>query len=324
MTNDEFVKHLLDLGKSLGIGYRQRTYDGDAADLVREGRTDFAPAAAITLYFDGPRERYADGVVACWEEFAGAWGGSFRWYADEDHGEWRPPTAKLLRRPVVRIRSRKAMPFYAWMALSGEHYEHASPVTFHALVRDGEGGNLSFLRATFPTARVAGEAAADEFLETVKRWCARIPIRHGYAGLAVNESPRNGEQQMNSPMLLKIAIRFNGLEIDDCGGTVLVARDHIKGVNWLTLLGDEFVRRLGGLPALRSRLSAAVALHPAAHGSAVVQAGRVPSWGDTQKGDDLSLYQEVARVLRPVCLQEHPPFESFGAEGTKQWLRRFE
>lgn len=325
------IQQILDMVRqSTGVGLRPpRRYEGDPADLLQEGRIDFAPAVAITLYFDGPLGRFGDGVVACWEEFAGEWESGLRWYADQKLGKWRPCTAKMLRRPIDQIAKRNPVPFNAWYATSAETYQSASPVTFSAIVRDSSGGDLSYVRATFPAARVAGEAAAAGFLETTKRWCERIPIRHGYAGLTVNEASQRATRQMNSGMLPQIAERFPGVEIDDCEGTVLVARDRIKGVNWLTLLGDELVQHLGGLPALSIRLSDAVALHAARDGAVIVQAGRVPTRGDTQSGDDLSLYREVARVLRPISLESHPDlgtveFGSFGTEGTNRWLRRFE
>lgn len=135
---------------------------------------------------------------------------------------------------------------------------------------------------------MAEATGAAEFLDMTKRWCARIPIRHGYGGLTINQATARGERQMNSGMLPQLAERFHGIEIDDCMGTVLVARDHIKSVNWLTLLGGDFVQRLGGLSALRRGLSEAIVLHPAGHGAVIVQAGRIPTRGDTQHGDDLS------------------------------------
>ena len=76
---DERIRQLLDTVRSSGIGLRVRRYDGDIADLLKEGGTHFAPAAAIALYFDGPRERFADGVVACWEEFLDGWGNGLKW-----------------------------------------------------------------------------------------------------------------------------------------------------------------------------------------------------------------------------------------------------
>jgi hypothetical protein len=324
--NEDAWKSLLALASSIGIGLRQRRYEGDVADLVAGGRTDFAPAVAITMYFDGPRDGFADGVVACWEEFLQRFGSRLTWYADEENGRWRTASSKELRRPSKRLRTSRAMPFYAWKAVSGQQYEDASDITFVAYVRDGFGGNLSFIRATFPVALVTSEAAAEEFIATTQAWCERIPILHGYGGFAVNQSPT--DYQSGSGMLLQIAERFPGFEIDDSGGTVLVAHDHIKGVNWLTLLGPRFVERLGGAPALRDRLSAAIGLHLLPGGGVIVQAGRLPAYGDTAKGDELEPYREVARNLRPICLDRHPDLGTveygFGPEETQRWLRRLD
>jgi hypothetical protein len=296
------------------IGLQRRKYEGDIADLLEEGRTDFAAALAITLYFDGPRDRFADGVAACWEEFVQRSADRLTWYADEELGKWRRVSPERLRRPTDRLKSSKAMPFYAWTAVSGRQFEDASDVTFNATVRDGAGGYLSYLRATFPTGN-----DIEEFITTAQRWCERVPFLHGYGGLTVNQSPH--EPQPNSGMLLQIAERFPGFEIDDCGGTILVAQDFIKGVNWLTFLGPSFVDRLG------DGFSPAVSIHRFITGGLIIRAGRVPVRGDA--GDDLEPYREVARVLRLICLTTHPPlgpaeFGSFGSEKTDRWLRRFE
>jgi hypothetical protein len=42
---DERIRQLLETVRSSGIGLQGRRYDGDIADLLEEGRTDFAPAA---------------------------------------------------------------------------------------------------------------------------------------------------------------------------------------------------------------------------------------------------------------------------------------
>ncbi|HEV7425011.1 MAG TPA: type VI immunity family protein [Thermoanaerobaculia bacterium] len=323
---DERVKAVL-AASGLKFGPRSRKYDGDVADLVAEGRTDFAPALAITMYFDGPRERFATGVIECWEELLAAYGDRLTWYADEEMGKWQPASGQRFRRPARRLADSTAMPFYAWTALSGPRYADASPITFLATVRDGAGEALSFVRATFPIARVASEAAAEDVVAAALRWCERVPFLHGYAGFTVNQSPTDA--QINSGMLLQIADRFDGFEIDDCGGTALVARDAIKGVNWLTFLAPTFVERLGGAPSLRGRLSPAIGLHVLGDGGALIQAGRLPSYGDSNKSDELEAYREVARIVRPICLDTHPDlgpaeFGSFGSENTRHWLRRFD
>jgi len=325
-TDADRLKAILAASSALGIGLRPRRYDGDVADLIAEGRTDFAPAVAITIYFDALRERFAEGVVACWEEFDQRFDGQLTWYADEELGKWRTASADRLRRPTRRLGSSGPMPFYAWTSVSGERFESASAVTFTATVRESAGGHLSFIRATFPTA-LTTEAAVEEFVIVARRWCERVPTLHGYGGLTVNQSPH--EPQVNSGMLLQIAERFHGFEIDDCGGTVLVARDFIKSTNWLTFLGRPFIDRLGGVVELRSGLSPAIDLLPLKSGGAIVWAGRLPVRGDIHKDDDLESYREVARRLRPVCLDAHPPLGpaevgSFGSEKTRLWLGRLD
>jgi hypothetical protein len=42
-------------------------------------------------------------------------------------------------------------------------------------------------------------------------------------------------------------------------------------------------------------------------GGVIVQTGRLPTYGDTEKDGELERYREVARSLRPICLDTHPP-----------------
>jgi hypothetical protein len=326
--DDPRLQSLLDSVLALGIGLRVRRYEGDVADLVQEGRIDFAPAVAITIYFDGLREAYRDGLVACWEEFCHLFNGQLTWYADEDLGKWRAASPKRLLRPISRLRNPKAILFHAWTAVSGVQFADASPASFVAYVRDN-GKNLSFVRATFPVSVAGSPEGAEQLLDRTRRWAEQLPCLHGYAGLTINQSPDDGDRQSNSTMLQQIAERFAGYEIDDCGGTVLVARDAIKGANWLTVLARSFVERLGGVGCLRSLFSPAIRLYELKSGGVILRAGPGPSQGDNAAGDLLSEYREVARALLPIRLTTHPnlgpaEYESFGQPGTDRWLRRLD
>ena len=328
LDHDPRLRSLLDSVRALGIGLRVRRYEGDVADLLQEGRTDFAPAAAITIYFEGSRASYRDGLVECWEEFCRLFNGQLTWYADEGLGKWRPATSKRLLRPISRLRDPEAIQFHAWTAVSGPQSADASPASFLAHVRDN-GTTLSFIRATFPVVATGSPESAEQLLDRTRRWAEQLPCLHGYAGLTINQSPDDADRQSNSTMLLQIAERFAGYEIDDCGGTALVARNAIKGVNWLTVLARPFVEQLGGVAVLRSLFSPAIRLYELKSGGAIIRAGLEPSQGDSAVGDLLPEYREVARALLPIRLTTHPAlgpaeYESFGKPGTDQWLRRLD
>ena len=297
-----------------------------------------ALSLALAIYFRPAPDEFRNGVALALEEFLAEREPNLCWYADEDLGRLRPATKKRLRRPVERLRSSKPMPFYAWTMFEGETYESAGatscsgmvrdPLAWHVSMREIESRHLCFLRASFPVESAGDVAGRDRFLERLVRWAGQLPFVHGYGGLAINQPEATDVRQLQSKGVYEMARRHPGYEVDDCGGTVLVAGDAIKGVNWLTLISARFVERLGGAAALRGRFSGSIALHEVS-GGLLIQAGPAPEAGDSEQGDLLPLYREVARALAPVRLATHPslgPAElgSFGPEGTARWLRRFD
>jgi hypothetical protein len=305
----------------------------DLVDLAGELQTAaaaVAPGMALTIYFCSPAAEFRDGLTQCLEEYLDRWEPSLAWYADQDVGRFGPASARLLRYPIQRIRNvKRPMPFFSFRAFGGPSHEAASSVGIAALVRENEPRKLSYLRVTFPVDAYRGTEGAAAFVDLAHVWASRLPLLHGYGGLALNRPEASGPRQRYSAAVFALAARFPGFEVDDCGGTVLVAQDAIKGVNWLTLLADRFVESLGGVPALRAKLSAAILLHPVPGRGLIIQAGPAPAVGDVNRGDRLPLYGEVARALQPIRLKTHPdlgPAESgsFGAKGTAAWLRRFD
>lgn len=318
----------------------KRALENEAApflDALERGESDLdwasirelaVPALAVTLYFRAPVADCAEGVVACLEAFLADWGPRLRWYADEDLGRFRPATARRLRRPVERLRDRaKALTFYAWTMSAGASYESPSALGFQAYVQGGDSGPLSFIRASFPPEAYGGGAGAARFVALVGQWAARLPLFHGYGGLALNQS--ESDRQPRSWILPAISRRFPGFEIDDCGGTVLRGQEAIKGVNWLTLVGERFLSGAGGVESLRSGLDPAIETLPIAGRGVMFRLGEQPQTGDLQLGERLPLYRALSRVLGPLRMKEHPAlgpaeYGSFGPEGTALWLRRFD
>jgi hypothetical protein len=120
------------------------------------------------------------------------------------------------------------------------------------------------------------------------------------------------------------AQRFIGLEVDDAFGTSASVNNAIKGVNWLTLIDNGFVRALGGMDSLRTQLGPEILFHPLPNGL-MIQAGDRPRIGDLNAGDRLPDYRAVARALLPIRTKKHWPIFKVGSQmETKAWLSRFD
>lgn len=298
--------------------------------LVATTMGTVAPSMAVAIYFRAPVADYEAGVIYCLESFLALYGKDLTFYADEDIGRIRKATPKLLHYPIDRIRNRsRKMPFFAWAMHAGNAMDAASPISFESYVREDDRHKLSYVRASFPPHAYSGLEGANQFAALVTDWAGRLPFFHGYGGLALNQSAQAGTKQGNSKIVFALASRFPGFEVDDCGGTVLVAQEAIKGINWLTLLGDKFGNRLGGIASLRKKLSNEIELVPVPNRGLMIRAGKEPGTGDVNRGHQLPLYQEVSRALLPIRMVQHPAlgpieFGSFGPQGTEAWLKRFD
>lgn len=286
------------------------------------------PALCVTIYFRGARLDYVEGVIACYDEFLDSHQVDLAFYADEDLGRFHQANSRRLRRPIERLsNTTKALTFFAWTA-GGGGYESPTPVTFEALVRDGGKADLCYVRASFPIEDYVERIGADRFADLATRWASRLPLVHGYAGLALIQPPAAQARQLRSRAVFEYAERHPGFEVDDCGGTAIKALDRIKGVNWITFLDAGPMTRAGGPDRLRAILDPSIRIDPAGEGWAI-RAGSQPEAGNLEAGDRLPLYGEVARALRSIRMTEHPAlgpaeFGSFGPAGTARWLRRFD
>ncbi|HZH13434.1 MAG TPA: DUF3396 domain-containing protein [Archangium sp.] len=123
----------------------------------------------------------------------------------------------------------------------------------------------------------------------------------------------------------ELCFRHPGLDIPNEGWLSWNIGSRVRGPAWLTFLGQPLLGRLGGVPELRSRLrSESTTVQELEGDRAVITLGPWPEAGDTERGDVLPAYRELARVLEPWLYfddnQRRPALE---AEPLLRWERRF-
>jgi hypothetical protein len=167
----------------------------------------------------------------------------------------------------------------------------------------------------------------DQWLPFVLNAAVQIPILHGTAGFGLVE-PLNWEASLEvAPVVTATAARYQGLDVLDIHAPRLEALDGIVAVNWLTIIHDELIAKLGGREPLRGQFTKDIICHDVPHGF-VIQAGPKPVSGDANGPDELGPYREVARVLRPIFTNGLPYDEEFrGLQALQQltnpWRYRF-
>jgi hypothetical protein len=187
-------------------------------------------------------------------------------------------------------------------------------------------GGLGYVHVSFPLLWFAEHR--DTFPDYVLKLCQRLRPLSGYAGIGVIESHDGYARDKYQPVVREIAERFPGLEIEDRAGHTNHLRTGIKGVNWLTILGDHWLKEIGGLDYFRVRVDESFGFYPY-DGGLIIQAGPKPQIGDVQANRWPQHYVTLAKVLKKIQIKNHYPFH-FGGPGRMNhqaslaWLFRFD
>lgn len=143
--------------------------------------------------------------------------------------------------------------------------------------------------------------------------------------------PANGDMLATSvePHVFQIAQRFPGIEVDQPIVHGLYIEDGIKGVNWLTVLGDALVGRFGGTEKLGAALLPPAQVLPY-DGGIIVQSGPLPKLGERNAGRKPMEYVAVNRVLKTLRAPNTSSFhhanggQRFDRDASLAWLARFD
>lgn len=147
-----------------------------------------------------------------------------------------------------------------------------------------------------------------------------LPFASGHAGLAFDTEFDIAGVDRD---VAKWCFRYPGLDIIELDDISMKLGDRVRGPAWLTFLGPPVLGELGGATGLRARLhSPGTIVQTLDAERAVVTLGPWPEAGDTEQGNNLPAYRELARVLEPwLFLRPRPePSSTYTSE---RWERRF-
>src|SRR5262249_34961343 len=160
----------------------------------------------------------------------------------------------------------------------GEQPEAASDLGIEALLgarweQEPPPNQLSYVSFRFPLLWFADKKPG--FPTFVLRACEQLKPIHGYGGIRLVTAARPFVASHFTGVVASLAERFPGLEIDYPTSHLTWVRTGIKGVNWLTILGDGEIARFGGMDALKAALPSAATLHTY-DGGVMIQASPMP------------------------------------------------
>jgi hypothetical protein len=148
-----------------------------------------------------------------------------------------------------------------------------------------------------------------------------LPVSSGFCGLSFN-----GELDLVGMdlKLLPYWKRYPGIDIPCPFGYAWDIGKRLRGPHWVNFLGQPVLGELGGAAGLRERLkSPGTTVQELPGDKVVVTLGPWPEAGDTEKGELLPAYRELARVLEPWLYHSETSMLSQSKAETRRWERRF-
>ncbi len=286
----------------------------------------------VVLYTEKEFYEIPEAVLFAYEKFlATCPADQVKWYATENmthHKELTPRALNMLRdwlkpgapkRDILHLEIK-----------DGDIYGVAAGYSFWAMSNeegsDGYGFDANLVRCTFPVTGEPGKAI--DLLEFTIDLCNHFPFQSGHAGYVLETT--SYDREASETAAWEIAMRHPGLDISNpITDSLAVMQEAIKGVNWLTILSNDFVDRLGGQATLRNNLPETIELLTVS-GGVIIKAGSEPQVGDIEKGDLLPEYKTVYDVVSPLqesIIDRYGSLDLPGGghrEKTQAWLKRFE
>ncbi|RMV08047.1 hypothetical protein ALP20_100641 [Pseudomonas coronafaciens pv. coronafaciens] len=281
-----------------------------------------------TLYFrNGHTAEMKRRVDACFSRFYDTFKTRLKWQLFKRMRRLSGSGFASTRRQVVESLAHEQ---FTWSIASATQAEVAMYSLFVMNTSQGQAENdRSCLKMVLPVSYLSEPDGLKHYEAWIRYLSSEVQAEHGFGGLAC-VLPCDGHQYL--PWEYRLAQDYPGLMVDP-GPHIESLRllDRIKGVSWYTVLGEGFVRQLGGSDRLRGEMSAHsdIVFHSYRNGL-IIRAGAVPELGGRGLPPPQP-YVTVNRVIKPIRLQDtgnlHPylaPGIGFTEETTAQWYARFD
>lgn len=186
---------------------------------------------------------------------------------------------------------------------------------FHGYRAGREEGKASFFRFDFPW-----NVDTEVLLDFTSELIALISCLSGFCGYYFQSSSTN--LVLAYSKMFAWSHRYLGVEAHNLDTTVSHMLNGYKCVNWLTIIGNKLYQANSSVVEDAKR---AAYSHKETDLAILFQAAENPLFGDVNKQEKLTGYNNVAQALLPLQITEHKSFggEQWTAENTFQYIQRF-
>lgn len=220
---------------------------------------------------------------------------------------------------------------FSWFLGSASDSSHADKYSLSTLNSFEMHGDhvRSYIKLVLPWEILRQPDGLDTYQNWLSYLCNELEVEHGYGGFSC---ALPYDYHSHTPTEYELALKYSGLEVDSSPYSfTLKLLEHIKGVNWYTVIGKDFVARLGGESTVRLELSGRAGTQVFSYNNGlIIRAGEFPDLGETTEGLPAA-YVEVNKVLKvlripqPDQLHCYSPYGNcFEQEETDRWYKRFD
>lgn len=298
-------------------------FDPDGARTVSVG-------ANICLYLAAPLEEISENVLSVYEAFLEICPKEqLVWYLTNSMEKHEPVTRRTFGMPKTWLTSKKKslklMSFELKNSIS-KYYSDAPDWKFRFLSRSRDNRSFpecaNYIEFLFPCNYLENHLSVfQDFARVVGN---RLPFLSGHAGYTFEVS-RYYENRGAFDRALSWSMRFKQIDISEPNfAEALKVPVSIKGINWLTFLGEELTARIKA-PAREKYKNL---IFEEIEQGLIVQAGERPVVVDGNRREYVPAYQEAYDLLKPLFVAEPVPLAVTGEFGeqmdkTMQWMHRF-
>lgn len=288
----------------------------------------------VTVYLDHALTSHAEALTKAVDAFLTLVSrDALTWYRTDAMTRGKPCTARSLAIPKTWFRPGSAFKVHRFLQVQdGTAYASVPRCGFRISSHELEAGEPrpwepSLVRFMLPAA--ASRADPAPLLQLAQQLADDFPIVSGHSRYCIE---RNDAYYSQPSMMAAypLAMRFQGADLDyRLSDEEFV---FLKTVNWLTIVGDPLLERIGGRAALCASINEPeVIVHDAKFGL-ILQAGERPALGDVNRGEWLPSYRAVYRALAELFAPTFTPAFHLTIPGdphvdeerTEAWYRRFE
>jgi len=266
-------------------------------------------------------------VGECIEEYLRLTRSHLKWAGNEKLGTHHLDNYQLPTMSEYLAGRNSFLPFELQLT-SADKIQEAGAFNLYMLMNGvREGKEIGYLSISFPLSFLQ-QFESGFFQHLLHDWCRRLTPYHGYAGLGFIQCAAYAPASFFEPNLYPLIKRFPGIEFDEPSSHSLYFTEGIKGVNWLTILSNEFITKIGGLDHMKAQLDDSFLFYDFEQGS-MIQAGPHPQIGDSEQENIPKQYQELYRVVKPVqgdykYILFKTPDDVDGTLAAQEWLHRFD